>query len=47
MGRAAATLPPLIIALFALGAPHITLMRWIAIGGEKVLNTDELTSACL
>ena len=36
MGTAAAILPPLIIALFALGVPLITLVRWIAIGGARV-----------
>jgi iron(III) transport system permease protein len=44
-GRAAAILPPLIIALLALGVPLITLMRWIAIGGARVWKIDELTSA--
>ena len=47
MGTAAAILPPpLIIALFALGVPLITLMRWIANGGARVWNTDGLNAAC-
>jgi iron(III) transport system permease protein len=45
MGRAAAILPPLIIALLAVGVPLITLMRWLAIGGARVWKTDEITSA--
>jgi iron(III) transport system permease protein len=35
-GRAVAILPPLIIAALALGAPLITLLRWLAIGGAEV-----------
>jgi iron(III) transport system permease protein len=44
-GRAAAILPPLAVALLALGVPLVTLLRWLAIGDAGVWKIHEIASA--
>jgi iron(III) transport system permease protein len=44
-GRGAAILPPLVIAVLAVGVPLITLLRWLAIGGARVWKIGEIAPA--